>query len=140
MMKCVRILCAAALLCLGFAHKPPMPDWQPAQAAELSQYTFPDGSPHVLCLPGDANHGEHDGPDFGSGCEACRLIASLLPPAPQDTTGWLIRLPADRFVPLRAEALRRPFLLPNAAPRGPPSGPAVRTAAVSTAAVLARAG
>lgn len=121
MMKGVRILCALALLFVGFAHKVPMLDEASLQSIELSQYVFPDGTPHVLCLPGEAGDAEHDHQDFGSGCEACRLSASVLLPTPENTTGWLIRVPADRFVPIRVEAFRRHLLLPNAAPRGPPS-------------------
>lgn len=120
MMKGVRILCALALLLVGFAHKTPVLDGASIRSAELSQYVFPDGTPHVLCLPGEAGDAEHDHPDFGSGCEACRLSASVLLPTPENTTGWLIR-PADRFVPIRVETFSRPLLLPNAAPRGPPS-------------------
>lgn len=140
MMKGVRILCALALLLVGFTHKAPVLDEASAQSVELSQYVFPDGTPHVLCLPGEAGDDEHGSSGFASGCEACRLIASLLLPAPQDTSGWLIRLPADRFVPLRAETFHRPILLPNAAPRGPPSGLVAGTAAATTAAISARVG
>lgn len=121
MMKGVRILCALALLFVGFAHKVPMLDGAFAQSAEFSQYVFPDGTPHVLCLPGEAGDDEHDHPGFSSGCEACRLSACVLAPAPEDTAGWLIRLPVDRFMPKRVETFSRRLLLPNAAPRGPPS-------------------
>ena len=121
MMKGVRVICALALLLVGFAHKAPVPDGASIRSAELSQYVFPDGTAHVLCLPGEAGDAEHDHPDFGSGCEACRLSASVLLPTPENTTGWLIRLQADRFVPIRVETFSRPLLLPNAAPRGPPS-------------------
>lgn len=121
MMKGVRILCALALLFVGFAHKVPVLDGASAQSAELSQYVFPDGTPHVLCLPGEAGDDEHDRPGFSSGCEACRLSASVLAPTPEDTAGWLIRLPVDRFMPERVETFSRRLLLPNAAPRGPPS-------------------
>jgi hypothetical protein len=140
MMKGVRILCALALLFVGFAHKAPMLDGASAQSAELSQYVFPDGTPHVLCLPGGSDDDEHEHPDFGSGCEACRLSASILSPTPEDTTGWLIRLPVDRVVPMHVETFRRPLLLPNAAPRGPPSGLVAGTAAAKTAAISARTG
>jgi hypothetical protein len=121
MMKGVRILCALALILVGFAHKTPVLDGASIRSAELSQYVFPDGTPHVLCLPGEAGDAEHDHPDFGSSCEACRLSASVLLPTPENTTGWLIRLPADRLVPIRVETFSRLLLLPNAGPRGPPS-------------------
>ena len=131
MMKGVRILCALALLLVGFAHKVPVLDGAPIRSAELSQYVFPDGTPHVLCLPTEAGDAEHEHPDFSSGCEACRLSASVLLPTPENTTGWLIRVPADLVVPIRAETFSRPLLLPNAAPRGPPSELIARIAAAA---------
>jgi len=138
MMKGVRIFCALALLLVGFAHKVPVLDPGPARSVELAQYALPDGTAHDLCLSGDAGHGH---PGSGPGCEACRLSASVLAPAPADAAGWLIRLPLDRVAPKPVEPLRRPFLLPNAAPRGPPSGPTAAKAAVAlAAAVSARAG
>lgn len=136
MMKGVRILCALALLLVGFAHKVPVLDGYSVQSAGLSQYAFPDGSPHDLCLPGEAGGAGHSHPGFGSGCEACRLSASILAPAPGDAAGWLIRLPVDRFMPKRVGTFHRPFLLPNAAPRGPPSRPTAGKAAVAQAAAI----
>lgn len=119
-MNGARLLCVLALLFVGFAHKVPMVDGASAQSVELSQYVFPDGTPHVLCLPGEAGDDGHEHPDFGSGCEACRLSASILVPVAGDAAAWLVRLPVGRLAPMRAEPLGRSFLLPNAAPRGPP--------------------
>lgn len=118
----VRVLCALALLFVCFAHKAPALDGASIQPAEYSQYVLPDGTLQVLCLSGETSGGEHDRSRDGSGCEACRLGASALLPTPQDTTGWLIRLPIDRFVPACNSPHCRRLLLPNAAPRGPPCG------------------
>ena len=115
----LRILCAVALLCVGFAHKPPVigsatPPGIPA--SEIAQYTLPDGTVPTLCLPtsGDDSH------DHGSGCEACRLTASIMLPPPPVTAGERIAMPIDAFVPVRDEAFHRQLFPPNAAPRAPP--------------------
>lgn len=140
LLKGVRILCALALVLVGFTHKVPALDEVSSQSVELSQYVFPDGTPQVLCLSGKTVDGEYGGLGFTSGCKACRLIGSLLLPVPQDMSGWVIRLPADRFVPLRATKIHRPILQPNAAPRGPPSGLNVGAIAAAAATTSARAG
>lgn len=127
----VRVLCALALLVVGFAHKAPALDGASIQPAEYSQYVLPDGTLQVLCLSGETSGGEHDRSRDGSGCEACRLSASALLPTPQDTSGSLIRLPIDRFVPAGDGSYRRRILLPNAAQRGPPSGLIAGTAALA---------
>ncbi len=120
--KFVRILCAIALLCLGFAHKPPTVDGSTISIAELEQYAFPDGTLPVLCLSDMDGKTNHSGKKAGNGCEACRLSASILLPAPADASGWLISQPADRFVPADAEAFFWRHFPPHAAPRGPPPG------------------
>lgn len=140
MMNGVRILCAFALLFVGFAHKTPVIGGPSVQSAELSQYVFPDGTPHVLCLPGEIDDGEHRSLNFTSGCEACRLSASILPPMPEDTTGWLVRLPVGNPAPLKEETLHRRLLQPNTAPRGPPFRLIPEITAVSAAVISAYAG
>ena len=140
MMKGVRLLCALALLFVGFAHNAPAIGGQPLPSAQLSQYVFPDGSAHSLCLPAGDDDGAHGTSGFRSGCEACRLSASILPPSPVDVAGWLIRLPADSFIPCDYDAPRQPLVTAHAAPRGPPSGSKSAAAAASAAAISAYAG
>ncbi|MDI7922398.1 hypothetical protein [Ferirhizobium litorale] len=118
----VRMLCALALLMVGFAHKVPALDYGPIPLSEIAHYTLPDGSLPMLCLSsehGDTKHGSHD---LGSGCEACRLSASVLLPAPPDTVGERIQQAIAHFRPLRSEAHYRQLFPPNTSPRGPPSG------------------
>lgn len=118
----VRMLCALALLLVGFAHKPPVAAAHALTPAELSLYTLPDGTLPDLCLTSEDGGAKHDGGTFGSGCEACRLSASVILPQPADTAGEPVLREADRFVPVRIEAFYRQLFPPSAAPRGPPSG------------------
>jgi hypothetical protein len=118
----VRIICALALLFVAFAHKPPVVGGPSIPLNELAQYTLPDGSLQVLCLPSEDGKVKHDNHDAGSGCEACRLSASVLLPAPADVSGQLIRKQIDRVTPTRREAFYRQLFPPNTSPRGPPSG------------------
>ncbi|MGE6786426.1 hypothetical protein ACQKGL_28290 [Ensifer adhaerens] len=118
----VRIMCALALLLAGFAYKPTVAEYTPIPPQELAQYVLPDGTNAVFCLPsedGKAGHGSHDP---GSGCEFCRLTASVTLPAPADMVGMPTLQPIDNFVPTRIEAFYRQLFPPNTSPRGPPSG------------------
>lgn len=118
----LRIACAVALLCLGFAHMPPSAGEARSSSLELAHYAFPDGSLPVLCLPGD--DGGVPG-DMGAGCAACRLSADIVLPAPGGMTAWLLPRLERGAPPARAEAPGRPLVPINASPRAPP---AVRTA------------
>jgi hypothetical protein len=121
MAKLVRILCAIALLCLGFAHKPPTADAASISIAEFEQYVLPDGTLSVLCLS-DMDGQSHGDKNVGNGCEACRLSASILLPAPGDASSWLIPRSADRFIKQKVETVVWRHLTACASPRGPPSG------------------
>lgn len=118
----VRTMCALALLFVGFAHKPPIVANSQTPLNEITQYTLPDGTLPVLCLPSEDGKAKHDHSNMGSGCEACRLTASLLLPAPADELGLPILHKTERSTPIRTEAFYRQLFPPNASPRGPPSG------------------
>ncbi len=110
-----------ALLFIGFAHKPPALYAHSIPASELSQYTLPDGSVPVLCLPSNDGKPLHGKPHFGSSCEVCRLTASVVLPTPVDGIGVPIRSKIVSIVPLRTEASYRKLFPPNNSPRAPPS-------------------
>lgn len=118
----VRVLCAIALLCIGLAHKPPVVFAASVPAGDVAEYILPDGTLPVLCLPGQDDDGKAHSHDFapGSGCEACRLSASLLLPPPPATSGERIATPLVHVVPLRHEVAYRQLFPPNSAPRAPP--------------------
>jgi hypothetical protein len=78
-----RVLCALALLFLGFAHQPPAraiaSQGDPSLADIAFAYSLPDGSIADLCAP----EGEDGKAKMtGKGCEACRICADMLAPAP----------------------------------------------------------
>ena len=110
----LHILCAVTLLVFGFAHRPAATQ----TSAVLTLYTLPDGTVPSLCVTGGF---DHDHPDFGNGCEACRLAASILLPTPHDA----VSPPLLREVALLGPVITppetgRPFQ-PHAAPRAPPA-------------------
>lgn len=121
MARLVRILCAVALLCVGFAHKPAVLD-APAHRPELASFALPDGSIPDLCLPGHDDEGKHGSHDLGRDCEACRITASVALPTPADTVGQPVVMSAEIVLPIRREAFYRQLFPPNATPRGPPAG------------------
>ncbi|MDS7596960.1 hypothetical protein [Agrobacterium tumefaciens] len=122
----LRIVCAALMLSLGFAHKPFAAP--PPQPVLDEAYRMPDGTFAEICFghddegsavghaPGDAGHSG----DAILFCEACLLASSILIPCP-DAESWLKtdfvwlenRLSAEwRFLGLRS--LEKPKA------RGPP--------------------
>lgn len=118
----VRTMCALALLLVGFAHKPPALADNQIPLSEIAQYVLPDGTLPVLCITSEDGKTKHHHGDIGSGCEACRLTASVFVPAPADALGLPILREAERDTPTRVEAFYRQLFPPNTSPRGPPSG------------------
>ena len=114
---CLRILCAVALLSVGFAHRPVMAANAPS-AAELAQYVLPDGTLPDLCLDGMVDGKEKHAAPLK--CEACRIVGGLLLPAPANLSG--VRLAFRHVSPLPpvAEALPSHRERPGAPPRAPP--------------------
>lgn len=117
----VRTTCAIALLLVAFAHKPVVLDHPRISASELSQYALPDGTLPVLCLTLEGGKANHDGHNLGSGCEACRLTASILLPVRTDVAGMPILHQVDTDLPRSVKVFRRHLFTLSTAPRGPPS-------------------
>ena len=113
---CLRILCAVALLFVGFAHRPAVAT-QP-DAFELAQYVLPDGTIADLCL-NDMVDGKakHVAPVK---CEACRIAGAMLLPAPADLDGAVLAFRHVSPLPLVEEALASRRDRPGAPPRAPP--------------------
>ncbi|EJT05380.1 hypothetical protein [Rhizobium sp. CCGE 510] len=82
----LRMLCALSLVLLGLAHQPPQ-----AVASEgyhAAAYMLPDGTFASLCVTVKDADGKTGA--FKPNCEACRLSASVILPAP-DSGSWLER-------------------------------------------------
>lgn len=113
---CLRILCAVALLFVGFAHQPASAT--APTALELTQYVLPDGTLPDICL-NDMVGGKakHVGPVK---CEACRIAGAMLMPEPADLDGAVLAFRRLVALPLVEEALRPRRERPGAPPRAPP--------------------
>jgi len=123
----VRLLCAIALLFVGFAHQVPALASDPTDPARFAAYILPDGTLPTLCVTltdtdGKANtdHKLHQ-----QGCEACRISASVLLPVPNDVIGTAVAFFVRADTPIRAEAIHRQIYPPNTGPRAPPSDPTI---------------
>jgi len=114
----LRILCAAALLCLGFAHKPVYA--QPTDDPASLYYLLPDGTFADLCI-GNVVHGKPQKSWLGAGCEACRLSASVLLPTPPRTHARLEHGFTAIDFGSAIEADSRAIKHPGSPVRGPPS-------------------
>ncbi|WP_411037275.1 hypothetical protein [Shinella sp. BYT-45] len=113
---CLRILCALALLSVGFAHRP-------ASAAqpgilEFAAHVLPDGTMPDLCI-GDRVDGrvKHAGP---LKCEACRIGNAMLVPEPSDLVGVALAFSRVAALPYVGEARPSRRERPGAPPRAPP--------------------
>ncbi|HUH50032.1 MAG TPA: hypothetical protein VLZ56_09285 [Mycoplana sp.] len=113
----VRMLCMLALVFLSFAHKPVAA--APLSPAELAAITLPDGTVADLCINGGVEHGKPK-QGLGQGCEACRIGAAVLLPAPSDVGGRVIafRIVGDR--PLIEATVTGQRYEPGAPPTAPP--------------------
>jgi len=117
----VRILCAVALLSVGFAHRPAASSTAEPSPVELAQYRLPDGTLPILCVTEKTPDGKEHSKAYMPGCEACRIsAAALLPTPPTDICEHLAFVREDVVVP-RNEAFRRQLYPPNSGPRAPPA-------------------
>jgi len=116
----VRILCAVALLLVGFAHRPVVFAAE-LTPIELAQYRLPDGTLPVLCITERTPDGKEHSKAYMPGCEACRIsAAAVLPTPPMDICEHLAVVQEDIIV-AKDEAFRRQLYPPNNGPRAPPA-------------------
>jgi hypothetical protein len=121
-----RLVCAFALVCLAFAHKPlALPVSAAPTQAELAAFLLPDGTFPDLCLV--VGHDEEHGPDHGawSGCDACRITAAFALVAPPVLAGAPVAVGTPPYLPLEAPARVARAFPPSAPPRAPPLAPVV---------------
>lgn len=112
---CLRILCAVALLFVGFAHKPASAT--APSVLELAQYVLPDGTLPDICLNDMVGKVKHTAPIK---CEACRIAGGLMMPEPADLDGAVLAYVDISALPLVEEALHSRRERPGAPPRAPP--------------------
>lgn len=117
----VRILCAFALLSVGFAHRPAVSIAAEPTPFELAQYRLPDGTLPIICVTERTPDGKEHSKAYMPGCEACRIsAAALLPNPPTDICEHLAFVRND-VVAAKNEAFRRQLYPPNSGPRAPPT-------------------
>lgn len=116
----IRLVCALALVFVGFAHKVPSLAAAPSPT-ELSAYVLPDGTLPVICFSGHDEGGGNNGQVYGTGCEACLISAAAMLPVPLDTDRNPSVIPLETLTPPSAPSSRRHLFPPNAAPRAPPA-------------------
>jgi len=120
----VRIMCALALLFVGFAHQVPAFAKGNLTPAALAQYVLPDGTLPTLCITViDSSGKEHGKVGHLNPCEACRIGASVLLPQPSDAAGVRMGFSVAAELPHRVEIIHRQLYPPNTGPRAPPTDP-----------------
>lgn len=117
----MRILCAVALMSVGFAHHPAVASAAEPRPLELAQYRLPDGSLPIICTTEKTADGKQHGKAHMLGCEACRIsAAALLPYPPAEVCDHLASV-RQGPVTLETAIFRRQLHPPNCGPRAPPA-------------------
>lgn len=114
----VRMLCALALVFVAFAHQPVAAF--PAQTIDLSAYTLPDGTVPSLCLTDSGDGDHHKSAWHGTGCEACRLVSSVILPVPSVISDRKIQPLQSLAIKREAALIARHAYPPSAPPQAPP--------------------
>lgn len=117
----VRLVCALALLFVGFAHQPVAVSG--LSPAEVALYTLPDGTLPDLCIGGDADGHHQQKHAAKQDCEACRISAAVLLPQPADTVGIALSRGTVAVLLPSADLVHRQVLSLATAPRAPPETP-----------------
>jgi hypothetical protein len=117
----LRILCAFALLSVGFAHQPAVASGDELTPAALAQYRLPDGTLPVICVTEKTADGKEHSKAHVPNCEACRISsAALLPLPPTDVCEHLTFASQDDIPAPKTEVFQRQLYPPNTGPRAPP--------------------
>lgn len=113
----LHIMCAVALMMIGFAHKP-VPSLLPE--VQFAAYLLPDGKLPSLCV---TDTGDEPGKNLPhhSGCDACRLSGAILLSEPPTVTLLVAELAAAAAVLERYFHLHPRLHPPSSGPRAPPS-------------------
>jgi hypothetical protein len=117
----MRIICALAILFVGFAHQPPA--IAEASPFDIASYALPDGSLPILCVTesdSDGSQKDKGKHSHAQDCEACRIGASTLLPQPADDPGRKIAIARLTTTRVFASIPQRRVLSPGAPPRAPP--------------------
>ncbi len=116
----VRILCAVALLFVGFAHQPVVATADEISPLEIAQYRLPDGSLPILCITYKDADGKVHGKAYAPGCETCRIASAAVLPTPSTDVYERLVSPRGEIVVAKSEAFYRQLYPPNTGPRAPP--------------------
>lgn len=86
----MRMICAIALLFVGFAHQAPVFAGGAFVPLEFAEYALPDGTLPVICIAGKVEGKHRHEQAHAVQCEACRISSAALLPDP-------VCGPSDRF-------------------------------------------
>ncbi len=119
----VRMLCALAVLSVGFAHRMPVASAAPSLPGTViaADYLLPDGTTASLCMPETEKADGSKAPASGMpACEACRISTAVLIPLPPDTPGIPAGVVLAKLTPSYEAPATRPARSGNALSRAPP--------------------
>ena len=116
----VRILCALALVFVGFGSQPNPSEAGELKPAELAQYQLPDGSFPILCITYKDADGKLRGKVHAPCSDTSQMVSAVLVPEASGTASVFRPLSFNAPMPLKLEAFHRQLYPPNSGPRAPP--------------------
>jgi hypothetical protein len=117
----VRILCALALVFVGFGSQPDLSEAGDLTPAELAQYQLPDGSFPILCITYKDADGKIHGNVHAPCSDTCQMVtAVLVPQAPATSSVHRPFIFANAIAP-KADVFHRQLYPPSGGPRAPPT-------------------
>ena len=116
----VRILCALALVFVGFGSQPNLSDAGDLTPAELAQYQLPDGSFPILCITYKDEDGKLRGKVHVPCSDTSQMVAAVLVPEAPATSSIYRPFVFANVVAPKVEAFHRQLYPPNCGPRAPP--------------------
>lgn len=116
----VRILCALALVFVGFGSQPDLSDVGSLSQAELAQYQLPDGTFPILCITYKDEGGKLRGKVLVPCSDTSQMVTAVLVPQASATSFVYLPFTFAKAIAPKVEAFHRQLHPPNSGPRAPP--------------------
>ncbi len=119
----VRMICAIALLFVGFGHQAPALAASTFAQGEFAAYVLPDGTLPVICIADKDSRAQPHGKKHQAGCEACLVSGAVILTTP-GLFGIVDFRIEDALAPVHGDAVaRKQAQPPNKGARAPPLSP-----------------
>jgi hypothetical protein len=116
----MRMICAMALLFVGFAHQAPVFADGAFVPSEFAEYVLPDGTLPVICIDGKVEGKHRHEQAHAVQCEACRISSAALLPNPVCGARERFRIEANAAWPIKVVVVHGQLFPRSRGARAPP--------------------